>query len=109
MSTDTDRTRMLNDHLRKHLTRGRALITPGIAAMGAEAVERLVKTIAIYDDFCSATDPHEEQDFGCFRFDEVDVIFKIDYFNQRLGFSSPGPADPALTERVITLMLASEY
>ena len=45
MSTDTDRIRMLNDHLRKNLTGGGALITPGIAAMGAEAVERLVKTI----------------------------------------------------------------
>lgn len=109
MSTDTDRIRMLNDSFRKHLTAGRALITPGIAAMGTEAVERLVKTIAVFDDFCSANDPHGEHDLGCFKFDNVDIIFKIDYFDRRLEFHSPNPADPVVTERVITLMLASEY
>jgi hypothetical protein len=109
MSTDTDRIRMLNDHLRKHLTGGRALITLGIAAMGAEAVERLVKTIAVFDDFCLANDPHDEHDFGCFDFDGVQVAFKIDYFDRKLEFHSPNAADPAVTKRVITLMLASEY
>ena len=109
MSTDTDRIRMLNDSFRKHLTAGRALITSGVAAMGTEAVERLMKTIAVFDDFCSANDPQGEHDFGCFRFDNVDIIFKIDYFDRKLEFHSPNPADPVVTERVITLMLASEY
>jgi hypothetical protein len=46
MSMDTDRIRLLNDQLRKNLSGGGAIITPGIAALGAEAVERLVKTIS---------------------------------------------------------------
>jgi hypothetical protein len=50
MSTDSDRTRMLNDELRKNLLGGGAVITAGIAELGAEAVERLVKTIAVFDD-----------------------------------------------------------
>jgi tRNA G18 (ribose-2'-O)-methylase SpoU len=33
---------------------------------GAEAVARIVKTIAVYDDFCHANDPYEEYDFGSF-------------------------------------------
>jgi hypothetical protein len=33
MSTDTDRIRMLNDQLRRHLMGGRAVMTPGIAAL----------------------------------------------------------------------------
>jgi Protein of unknown function (DUF3768) len=37
------------------------------------------------------------------------VIFKIDYYDRSLNFHSPDPADPAVTERVITLMLAAEY
>lgn len=109
MSTDTDRIRMLNDELRKNLLGGGAVITPGIAALGAEAVERLVKTIAVFDDFCAANDPYEEHDFGEFDFDGVPVMFKIDYFDQELNFHSPDPADPAVTRRVITLMLSTEY
>jgi hypothetical protein len=44
-------------------------MTPGIAALGPEAVERIVKTIAVFDDFCHANDPHEEHDFGAFEAD----------------------------------------
>jgi hypothetical protein len=104
-----DRIRMLNDDLRQHLLGGRAVITVGIAALGPEAVERLVKTIAVFDDFCTANDPHGEHDFGSFRFDEVDVIFKIDYFDKSLNFHSPDAADPSVTERIITIMRADEY
>jgi Protein of unknown function (DUF3768) len=109
MSTDTDRVRMLNDELRKKLLGGGAVITAGIAELGPEAVERLVKTIAVFDDFCHANDPHEEHDFGSFLFDDVDVMFKIDYFDKSLTYHSPNPADPSVTERIITIMRADEY
>src|SRR5919107_64705 len=78
MQTDAERARALNDELRKHLLGGGAVITGGIAELGAEAVERLVKTIAVFDDFCHANDPHEEHDFGVFDFDGTAVMFKID-------------------------------
>ena len=107
--TDTDRIRMLNDELRKHLLGGGAVITAGIAELGPEAVERLVKTIAVFDDFSHANDPHEEHDFGVFEFEGTAVMFKIDYYDKDLSLHSPDPADPAVTERVITLMLAEEY
>ncbi len=109
MSTDTDRIRTLNDELRKNLASGTAVITPGVAALGTEAVQRLVQTIAVFDNFCSANDPHGEHDFGMFEFDGTEIYFKIDYFDKGLNFHSPDPAEPALTERVITLMLAEEY
>jgi hypothetical protein len=109
MSTDTDRIRMLNDELRKHLLGGGAVITAGIAALGPEAVERLVKTIAVFDDFCHANDPHEEHDFGAFEFDGIGIFFKIDYYDKTLSFHSPNPADPSVTERVITILRADEY
>jgi hypothetical protein len=109
MSTDTDRIRTLNDDLRKHLVGGAAVITAGIAELGSEAVERLVKTIAIFDGFCSATDPHSEHDFGVFDFDGTAVMFKIDYYDKSLTYHSPDAADPAVTERVITIMRADEY
>lgn len=109
MSADTDRIRLLNDELRQHLLGGGAVMTPGIAALGPEAVQRLLQTIATFDDFCTANDPHGEHDFGAFEFDGVPIIFKIDYYDKALTFHSPNPADPSVTERVITLMLAEEY
>jgi hypothetical protein len=109
MTTKTETIRALNDELRQNLTIGTALITAGIAALGAEAVARIVKTIAVYDDFWHANDPHEEHDFGSFEVDGHRIFFKIDYFDKALTFHSPDPADPSITERVITIMLAEEY
>lgn len=109
MSNDTDRIRVLNDELRQHLLGGGAVITPGIAALGSEAVQRLVTTLATFDDFCHENDPHSEHDFGAFDFDGHSVFFKIDYFDKSMQFHSPNPADPAVTERVMTIMLAEEY
>jgi hypothetical protein len=81
----------------------------GLAALGAEAVERIVKTIAVFDDFCHANDPYEEHDFGSFEADGHIIMFKIDYFDRDLSTHSPDPADLAVTQRVITIMLAEEY
>jgi hypothetical protein len=109
VDTRTDRIRTLNDDLRQHLLGGRAVITPGVAALGQQAVERIVKTIAVYDDFCHANDPHEEHDFGSFEADGQTIFFKIDYYDKTLTYHSPDPSDASMTERVITIMLADEY
>jgi Protein of unknown function (DUF3768) len=109
MTTKTETIRALNDELRQNLTVGTALITAGVAALGPEAVARIVKTIAVYDDFCHANDPYEEHDFGSFDVDSQTIFFKIDYYDKALAFHSSDPADPSVTERVITIMLAEEY
>ena len=79
METKTARIRALNDELRQNFAEGTAVMTPGIAALGAEAVARIVKAVAVFDDFCHANDPHEEHDFGGFDADGHRVFFKIDY------------------------------
>jgi len=104
MEPKTARIRALNDELRQRLIGGMAVMTPGIAALGQEAVARIVKTIEVYDDFCHANDPHEEHDFGAFDVDGHRVFFKIDYYDSSLTVHSPDPSD-----RVITIMLAEEY
>jgi hypothetical protein len=109
MEAKTDRIRELNDQLRRTFADGVAVMTPGIAALGPEAVERIVKTIAVFDDFCHANDPYEEHDFGVFEADGHRIFFKIDYYDKALVAHSPDPADPAVTQRVITIMLAEEY
>jgi hypothetical protein len=108
-STQTDRIRALNDELRKNFSQGHAVMTTGIAALGAEAVARIVKTVEVYDDFCHAKDPHEEHDFGSFEIDGHTIFFKIDYYDPTLTAHSPDPSDPSVTKRVITIMLAGEY
>ena len=109
METKTARIRALNDELRQRLIGGMAVMTPGVAALGQEAVARIVKTIEVYDDFCHANDPHEEHDFGAFDADGHKVFFKIDYFDESMTVHSPDPSDPNVTKRVITIMLAEEY
>ena len=109
MTTKTEQIRALNDQLRQNLSEGTAVMTCGVAALGAEAVARIVKTITVYDGFCQANDPHQEHDFGAFDADGQTIFFKIDYFDKGLAYHSPDAADRSVTERVITIMLAEEY
>jgi hypothetical protein len=109
VDSKTARIRALNDELRQNFAEGIAVMTPGIAALGAEAVDRIVKTVAVFDDFCHANDPHEEHDFGAFDVNGHAIMFKIDYLDKTLTYHSPDPADRSVTERVITIMLAEEY
>ena len=111
MTTKTEQIRTLNDQLRANLSPsdGTALMTMGVAALGEEAVARIFKTITVYDDFCNDNDPHGEHDFGALEAEGHTIFFKIDYLDQQLKYHSPDPTDPAVTVRVITVMLADEY
>jgi uncharacterized protein DUF3768 len=109
MTSNTKAIRALNDELRQNFGTGTAVMTAGVAALGAETVARIVKSIAVYDDFCHANDPYEEHDFGSFKVDGHTIFFKIDYYDKSRSHHSPNPADPSVTERVITIMLAEEY
>jgi hypothetical protein len=84
-------------------------MTPGAAALGPDAAERIFRTIATYDNFCNASDPWNEHDFGSFQADGQTIFFKIDYYDKTMTMHSPDPTNPAVTTRVITIMLASEY
>jgi hypothetical protein len=108
MDAKTDQIRTLNDHLRHNLSRNSelAFVTPGVAALGGEAVKRIVKTVAVYDDFCRANDPHEEHDFGAFDADGQTIFFKIDLYEEPNVKDANG--EPVVT-RVLTIMLAEEY
>ena len=111
MTSKAEQIRTLNDQLRQNLGTGvvTAVITIGVAALGHEAVARVVKTIVVYDDFCHENDPYEEHDFGAFEAEDHKLFFKIDYYDPTLTCHSGDPADPTITHRVITIMLAEEY
>ena len=85
-------------------------------------VRELIET---FDAFTDDNDPHGERDFGCIyqlgdgrwttehprvREDERERVFwKLDYYDRELQFASEDAANPAITRRVLTIMLADEY
>lgn len=104
-----DRIRALNDRLRQTRTGGMIVMTPGIRAMGLEAEFDLLRAVAQFDDFGPNNDPYGEHDMGALTFRGRRVFWKIDAYDLALEYASPDPSDPAVTKRVLTLMLAEEY
>jgi hypothetical protein len=100
--------RTLDDHLRKNPTADVAIMTPGIAALGQEATDRIIKTITVFDDFCHANDPDEGHDTGSFEAEGRTISFKIDHYERARESPPPEPADQMDRIRIITVMLAEE-
>lgn len=102
--------RRLNDEFRKHpLGRGTVLLTAGVRALGDAAAVEAVTAVRDFSAFSEANDPHGEHDFGAFEVADERLFWKIDYYDLSLKAHSPDPADAAVTRRVLTIMLASEY
>lgn len=109
MTHATETIKKLNDDFRTTLTGGQIMMTPGITALGPDAVARLIDKLIAYDDFSEDSDPHHEHDFGAIEIDGERTFFKVDYFSVDLQAHSPDPTNPKITRRVMTVMLASEY
>lgn len=109
LSPSKDRIRCLNDHLRSHFIGGQVMITQGIQSLGSTFRAACVEAIRGYDQFSPENDPHNEHDFGMLTVRGQRVYWKIDYYDLALQYASPDPSDPAVTTRVLTILLASEY
>jgi hypothetical protein len=103
------RIRELNDVLRATGRGGMVLLTNGIGGLGLPAVNRIFAAVASFSGFSSDNDPWSEHDGAVMKVDGIDVIWRIDYFDRTRRFHSPDPADPKVTVRVLTVMLAAEY
>jgi hypothetical protein len=104
-----DAIRTLNDEFRQTLRGGTVVFTAAVLALGDRAQAEILKTVAEFDRFDPDNDPHGEHDFGTFEFEGQRLFFKIDYYDLALYWHSPNPADPSVTTRVLTVMLAEEY
>jgi hypothetical protein len=103
------RIRTLNDELRRFGRGGRIMITPGIQALGDRAVARILTAVAAFDAFTNDNDPYGEHDCAILAVNGIEAMFKIDYYDRDLEYHSPDPGDPAVTQRIMVVMLASEY
>lgn len=101
--------RDLNDRFRASFEGGKVLVTQGIQSLGPAATAVILQAVARFKQFTRANDPHDEHDFGGFEYGDLTVFWKIDYYDEQLELASPDPADPRVTTRVLTIMLASEY
>ena len=101
--------RQLNDAFRQTLTGGTVLMTAGVVALGADRQTEVLAAIRTFDAFTPDNDPWDEHDFGAIEIAGERIFFKLDYYDLTRAYHSSDPANPAVTERVLTIMLASEY
>ena len=96
----------LNDAARTSFIGCRVIITRGIAAM--DDLDCLYAKVRAFDAFTPNNDPYGEHDFGSVEHEGETVFWKFDYYDVDLLMHSPDASDPAVTCRVLTIMLAEE-
>lgn len=101
--------RRLNDEFRRTGVGGRFMITSGIAALSTGTILAIANAVQSFDSFDAGNDPYGEHDFGSVDVGGEQVFWKIDYYDNQLAAGSEDPANPAVTTRVLTIMLAAEY
>jgi Protein of unknown function (DUF3768) len=84
-------------------------ITDGVNGFGPLFALEAVGAVQRFDSFNADNDPHGEHDFGAFELAGQRLFFKIDTYDLELSHGSDDPANPNVTRRVITIMLAEEY
>jgi len=111
----------LNDEFRQQIHRpqghNRVVLTAGIDALIGDVREwpayrrqcQLLRLVMDFDQFTPDNDPNVEHDFGQVTWNGETCFWKIDYFDLALEGLSENPANPAITARVLTIMLAEEY
>lgn len=107
--SEHDRIRVWNDNLRQFHRGGMVVISRGIAALDRAVWAEVVTAVARFDAFTADNDPYGEHDCAVVVIGELQIMWKIDYFDLTLLHHSDDPGDPEITKRVLTIMLAEEY
>lgn len=82
------------------------MITRGIMAEGPEFMLLATGAVQTFFDFSADNDPDGEYDFGPFNLAGHRLFWKFNCYDRDLRYGSD---DPAVTSRVLTIMLTSEY
>ena len=89
-------------------------MTAGIRSLDLHEQIAIAEKLQAFDDFTKDNDPYGEHDFGAFDHNGQRIFWKIDYYDRASfgtghDYGSENAADPAVTPRVLTIMLATEY
>jgi len=105
-----NRIRELNDAFRmKGEGKGSIMVTVGVQALGDTLTKEAMLAVKEFSDFSKDNDPWGEHDFGAVEIGGQKIFWKLDYYDPSLTAGSENPANEAVTHRVLTIMLASEY
>ena len=104
---NTAKIRELNDKARQTLAGCRVMVTQGIQQL--DQLDAILTAVRQFRDFNSSNDPYGEHDFGKIELFGETIFWKFDYYDLTLEYGSENPSDPAVTIRVLTIMVASEY
>lgn len=100
----------LNDEFRKHPAgHGKIVYSRGVQSRGLVFIAKCLRMIAAFNAFTPENNPSGERNIIGLEVDDVWVIFQIEYRAVGEEGSSPDPSDPAVTIRVGTLMLDTEF
>jgi len=91
-----------NDAFRRS---GQMHVTRGARALGD--LQGLLRAVKQFDRFTEDNDPYGEHDFGSLNWRGQTVFWKVDYYDQSME-RWEDPLSPKC-QRVLTVMLASEY
>ena len=108
-NANLSRIAQLNDRFRQTFSGGKVMMTQGIASLSQGEKAEVLAGVQRFDTFCPGNDPHGEHDFGALNVAGRHIYFKIDCYDPTMTFGSEDPADPEVTIRVLTIMLAEEY
>jgi hypothetical protein len=99
----------LNDEFRRSGGNGRVVVTRGVLGVGYDFAAQAMNGVSDFTAFNEGNDPYDEHDFGAFTLRGREVCFKIDYYDAAMEYGSNDPANPDITTRVLTIMLAEEF
>jgi hypothetical protein len=108
-SDSAERVRQLNDAFRRSFVGGVVVVTAGFESLPAERRRGILAKIRAFDEFDQDNDPHGEHDLGLVEVGGVRCLWKIDHYDKEMELMSADPANPEVTTRVLTVMLADEY
>lgn len=113
MTTKSEQIAKLNDAFRKSIfnqPHGRVLMTSGLRSVfNGGAILSIFEYVKDFNDFQEENDPYGEHDFGAFTYQDERIIWKFDYYDQAFEYHSADPANPDITNRVLTIMLGSDW
>ena len=105
----TEIIRKLNDEARRSFKNVQVMLALGIRIRPEKEIAEILERVRTFNNFNKNNDVYGEHDYLSFDYRGEKIIAKIDYYDQNYRFMSENPADPTITNRVLTIMTAEDF